>query len=72
MKTRFRAAGVAAGPFHICCIIWVDSLRGGLEQDKYEPDEKAVWRAYIPELEHKGARLGIYRERGFREFRKCC
>jgi predicted RNase H-like HicB family nuclease len=28
-----------------------------LEKDKWpdEPDEKAVWRAYIPILEHKGA-----------------
>ena len=28
-----------------------------LEKDKWpdEPDEKAVWRAYIPALEHKGA-----------------
>jgi predicted RNase H-like HicB family nuclease len=28
-----------------------------LEKDKWpdEPDEKAVWRAYIPTLEHKGA-----------------
>ena len=28
-----------------------------LEKDKWpdEPDENAVWRAYIPALEHKGA-----------------
>ena len=28
-----------------------------LEKDKWpdEPDEKAIWRAYIPALEHKGA-----------------
>ncbi len=28
-----------------------------LEKDKWpdEPDEKAVWRAYVPILEHKGA-----------------
>ena len=28
-----------------------------LEKDKWpdEPDEKAVWRAYIPALEHQGA-----------------
>ena len=28
-----------------------------IEKDKWpdEPDEKAVWRAYIPALEHKGA-----------------
>lgn len=28
-----------------------------LEKDKWpdEPDEKAVWRAYIPTLEHQGA-----------------
>lgn len=28
-----------------------------LEKDKWpdEPDEKAVWRAYIPALEHRGA-----------------
>ena len=28
-----------------------------LEKDKWpdEPDEKAVWRAYIPSLEHRGA-----------------
>ena len=28
-----------------------------LEKDKWpdDPDEKAVWRAYIPALEHKGA-----------------
>jgi len=28
-----------------------------LEKDKWpdEPDEKSVWRAYIPALEHKGA-----------------
>lgn len=29
----------------------------GLEKDKWpdEPDEKAVWRSYIPSLEHRGA-----------------
>ena len=28
-----------------------------LEKDKWpdEPDEKAIWRAYIPTLEHRGA-----------------
>ena len=36
-----------------------------LEQDKWpdEPDEKAVWRAYIPELEHKGAASWGYTEK---------
>ena len=33
------------------------ALQVVLEKDKWpdEPDEKAVWRAYIPALEHKGA-----------------
>ena len=33
------------------------AFRVVLEKDKWpdEPDEKAVWRAYIPALEHKGA-----------------
>ena len=36
-----------------------------LEQDKWpdEPDEKAVWRAYIPALEHKGAASWGYTEK---------
>ncbi len=36
-----------------------------LEKDKWpdEPDEKAVWRAYIPELEHKGAASWGYTEK---------
>ena len=36
-----------------------------LEQDKWpdEPDEKAVWRAYIPVLEHKGAASWGYTEK---------
>lgn len=33
------------------------AFRVVLEKDKWpdEPDEKAVWRAYIPSLEHRGA-----------------
>ena len=33
------------------------SFQAVLEKDKWpdEPDENAVWRAYIPALEHKGA-----------------
>ena len=33
------------------------AFKVALEKDKWpdEPDEKAVWRAYIPALEHKGA-----------------
>ena len=36
-----------------------------LEKDKWpdEPDEKAVWRAYIPALEHKGAASWGYTEK---------
>ncbi|MYC75149.1 type II toxin-antitoxin system HicB family antitoxin [Candidatus Poribacteria bacterium] len=36
-----------------------------LEKDKWpdEPDEKAVWRAYIPALEHKGAASWGYTQR---------
>ena len=36
-----------------------------LEQDKWpdDPDEKAVWRAYIPALEHKGAASWGYTEK---------
>lgn len=36
-----------------------------LEQDKWpdEPNEKAVWRAYIPALEHKGAASWGYTEK---------
>lgn len=36
-----------------------------LEQDKWpdEPDEQAVWRAYIPVLEHKGAASWGYTEK---------
>lgn len=30
------------------------AFKVALEKDKW-PDEKAVWRAYIPALEHKGA-----------------
>ncbi|MCY3721944.1 type II toxin-antitoxin system HicB family antitoxin [Candidatus Poribacteria bacterium] len=36
-----------------------------LEKDKWpdEPDENAVWRAYIPALEHKGAASWGYTQR---------
>lgn len=36
-----------------------------LEKDKWpdEPDGKAVWRAYIPALEHKGAASWGYTEK---------
>ena len=36
-----------------------------LEKDKWPdaPDEKAVWRAYIPALEHKGAASWGYTQR---------
>ena len=36
-----------------------------LEKDKWpdEPDSKAVWRAYIPALEHKGAASWGYTEK---------
>ncbi len=36
-----------------------------LEKDKWpdEPDEKAVWRAYIPALEHRGAGSWGYTEK---------
>ena len=36
-----------------------------LEKDKWpdEPDEKAVWRAYIPSLEHRGAASWGYTEK---------
>ena len=36
-----------------------------LEKDKWpdEPDEEAVWRAYIPALEHKGAASWGYTQR---------
>ena len=36
-----------------------------LEKDKWpdESDEKAVWRAYIPALEHKGAASWGYTEK---------
>ncbi len=36
-----------------------------LERDKWpdEPDEKAVWRAYIPALEHQGAASWGYTQR---------
>ena len=36
-----------------------------LEKDKWpdEPDEKAVWRAYIPALEHRGAASWGYTEK---------
>ena len=32
-------------------------LKVVLEKDKWpdEPDEKAIWRAYVPMLEHRGA-----------------
>ena len=46
-----------------------------LEKDKWpdEPDEKAVWRAYIPVLEHKGAASwGIYAKRRFKESTRRC
>ena len=34
-----------------------------LEKDKWpdEPEEKAVWRAYIPALEHRGTAKGVTR-----------
>ncbi len=36
-----------------------------LEKDKWpdEPDENAVWRAYVPALEHKGASSWGYTEK---------
>jgi predicted RNase H-like HicB family nuclease len=36
-----------------------------LEKDKWpdEPDSKAVWRAYIPALEHRGAASWGYTEK---------
>ena len=36
-----------------------------LEKDKWpdEPDDNAVWRAYIPALEHKGAASWGYTQR---------
>lgn len=36
-----------------------------LEKDKWpdEPDEKAVWRAYVPSLEHQGAASWGYTQR---------
>lgn len=41
------------------------SFKVVLEKDKWpdDPDEKAVWRAYIPALEHKGAASWGYTEK---------
>ena len=41
------------------------SFKAVLEKDKWpdDPDEKAVWRAYIPALEHKGAASWGYTEK---------
>ena len=41
------------------------SFKAVIEKDKWpdDPDEKAVWRAYIPALEHKGAASWGYTEK---------
>ena len=46
-----------------------------LEKDKWpdEPDENAVWRAYIPALEHKGAASWGYTQReALKKSTRCC